>query len=291
MLLVCQRALHACLDGCLGHHCLRCCINGIRYWPGSSCTPMRMGLPLHVISTSSSLKTVTPLLVNIDMVPLSKVLPTLIRDVGKSWKVSTCCACTESLWNGSWMTGFAWLVPPLATPTLRVNCCRMERPALTQSLLLRWLPSRPEFYVIMIGTSQTELWAAKLMCRVVLLSFLSVLLKAKRMLYAVLHPRCTRPIFGVSRVTWAKLIALRLALVASFLAKTMHSSSVLVMLLLRNRLSLSRGCCSVRRTRCCRAILCCRRCSLGSNMMVLLFVLCEMGLCVKACATCVAVWH
>jgi hypothetical protein len=49
---------------------------------------MRMGLPLHVMSTSSSLNTVTPFLVNTDMVPLLETLPTLINNVGKSWKVS-----------------------------------------------------------------------------------------------------------------------------------------------------------------------------------------------------------
>ncbi len=50
----------------------------------------------------------------------------------------------------------------------------------------------------------------------VLLSFLKVLLKAKLMLYAVLHPRCTRPIFSFSRILWAESIALRFALVVSF---------------------------------------------------------------------------
>ena len=58
-----------------------------------------------------------------------------------------------------------------------------------------------------------ELWDRKLTCRMVLLSFLNVLLKAELMLYAVLRPRCARPIFGLMRVQWAELIALRFALV------------------------------------------------------------------------------
>ena len=53
---------------------------------------MRMGSPLHVIRTSFSLKTAIPVLVNTDMVPLLDVLPTLIKDVRKSWKVLVCRA-------------------------------------------------------------------------------------------------------------------------------------------------------------------------------------------------------
>ncbi len=65
---------------------------------------MRMGLPLHVMSTSSSLNTVTLVLVKTDMVPLLEVLPMLISNVRKSWKVSACLACAESLWNRSRVT-------------------------------------------------------------------------------------------------------------------------------------------------------------------------------------------
>ncbi len=104
MLLACCSAFCACLDGHLGCHCPRCCINGIWFCPLSSHTPMRMGLPMHVMSTSSSLNTVTPVLVKIDMVPSLEVLPTLISDVGKFWKVSACSARTDSLWNGSQAT-------------------------------------------------------------------------------------------------------------------------------------------------------------------------------------------
>ena len=134
-----------------------------------------------------------------------------------------------------------------------------------------------------------ELWDAKLTCHMVLLSFLNVLLKAKFMLYAVLRSHCARPIFGLSRVPWAESIALRFALVASFLAKLVNLSFAVVMLLLRNRLSLLHSRQSVCRTWCCRAILCCRRCSFGSYMMVLLSVLCEMGLGVEVDAVCVVV--
>jgi hypothetical protein len=66
--------------------------------------PTRMGLPLHVMSTSSSLNTVMPVLVKTDMVPSLEVLPTLINNVGKSWKVSACLARADSLWNGSQVT-------------------------------------------------------------------------------------------------------------------------------------------------------------------------------------------
>ena len=94
---------------------------------------MRTGLPLNVISTSSSLKTVTSVLVlvKMDMVPSLEVFSALINVIGKSWKVSACPACTDSLWNGSQVTCFTWLVPPFATLTLCVDCRRMGMPALT----------------------------------------------------------------------------------------------------------------------------------------------------------------
>ena len=108
-------------------------------------------------------------------------------------------------------------------------------------------------------------------------------------MYAVLRPHCARPIFGLLRIPWAKSIAFRFALVALFLAKLVRSSYAAVMLSSRNRLSLLRSCQSVHRTCCCRAILHCWQCSFKSNMMVLLSVLCEMGLGVKAGAACVEV--
>ncbi len=63
--------------------------------------PMRMGLPLHVMSTSSFLNTVMSVLVKTEMVPSSEVLPMLINNVEKFWKVSACLARAEKLWNGS----------------------------------------------------------------------------------------------------------------------------------------------------------------------------------------------
>ncbi len=135
-LLACWSAFLARLDGCRSCHCPHCCINGIRYCPWTSLTPMRMDLPLHVMRTSSSLNTLTPSFVKTDTVPLLAVLPTLIKEVGKSWNVSACLDWAESCQNGSWVTYFALLVPPLATPTLRVDGCKMGRPALRRSFLL-----------------------------------------------------------------------------------------------------------------------------------------------------------
>ena len=61
---------------------------GMRYRPLLSRAPMRIGFPLQVISTSSSLCTVTLSLVKLEMVPASEVFPTLIRECGKSSNVS-----------------------------------------------------------------------------------------------------------------------------------------------------------------------------------------------------------
>ena len=97
---------------------------------------MRIGSPLHVIRTSSSLKTLMPSFVNTKTVPSSAVLPMLIRDVGKSWNVSACLDCADSFQKGSWVTYLALLVPPFATLTCRVEGLRIGRPALCQSCLL-----------------------------------------------------------------------------------------------------------------------------------------------------------
>ncbi len=51
---------------------------------------MRIGSPLHVMRTSFSLNTLTPSFMKTETVSSSDVLPTLIRDVGKSWNVSAC---------------------------------------------------------------------------------------------------------------------------------------------------------------------------------------------------------
>ncbi len=111
--------------------------------------PMRIGSPLHIMRTSSSLNTLTPSFVKTQTVPLSDVLPMLIRDVGKSWNVSPCLACADSLQKGIWVTYLALLVPPLVTPTRHVDGLRLGRPALRWSCLLMCLLS-PDLYVNMI---------------------------------------------------------------------------------------------------------------------------------------------
>lgn len=79
----------------------------MRYLPCSSRMPMKMGSPLHLMRTSSSLWTVTPSLVKIEIVLSSAVLPTLISEVGKSSKVSALLALSERCSNGSFVTCFA----------------------------------------------------------------------------------------------------------------------------------------------------------------------------------------
>ena len=119
--------------GFRGCHWPFCCINGIRYRPCSSRVPISIGMPLHVMRTSCSLCTVTPSLVKIEMVPSSEVLPTLINDVGKSSKVSAWFAVGDSCWNGSCVTCFAVLLPPLATPTRLFDRRSIGSPAATRS--------------------------------------------------------------------------------------------------------------------------------------------------------------
>ena len=57
---------------------------------------MRMDFLWHVINTSSSLYTVTPSIVNMDILPSSVVLTTVIKDVGDSLNVSDSVALLES---------------------------------------------------------------------------------------------------------------------------------------------------------------------------------------------------
>jgi hypothetical protein len=92
--------------------------------------PMRIGSPLHVMRMSSSLNMSTPSFVNTETMLASDVLPTLIRDVGKSWNVSACLNRADSFQKGSWVTYLALLVPPFATPTCHVEGLMIERPAL-----------------------------------------------------------------------------------------------------------------------------------------------------------------
>ena len=72
-----------------------------------------MGSPLHVMSTSSSLYTVTPSFVNADMVPSSDVFPTLISDDVKILNVYASFAFADSFWKGNRVTYVALLLPPL----------------------------------------------------------------------------------------------------------------------------------------------------------------------------------
>lgn len=99
-LFACRRTCLAFLLGLCGCHCPCCCVSGILYLPCSSHTLMRIGSPLHVIKTSFSSKRVTPSLVNMETVPLSAVLPTLISDVGKSSKVLAVAARSKRLEMG-----------------------------------------------------------------------------------------------------------------------------------------------------------------------------------------------
>jgi hypothetical protein len=97
---------------------------------------MKIGSPLHVMRKSSSLNTLTPSFVNTKTVPSSDVLTMLIRDVGKSWNVSACLDCTDSVQKGSWVAYLALLVLPFATLTCCVEGLRIERPTLRWSCLL-----------------------------------------------------------------------------------------------------------------------------------------------------------
>ncbi len=76
---------------------------------------MRSGAPLHLMSTSVSLCTVTPVLVKIEMVPSLDVFPTLINDVGKLVNKSAVVARFDSCGKGSCVTFFALHVSPFAT--------------------------------------------------------------------------------------------------------------------------------------------------------------------------------
>jgi len=75
-------------------------------------TPINIGSPLHVMSTSSSLYTVTPSFVNTDMVPSSAVcgLSHTHYDDVKSLNVSASVALADSFWNGNFVT-YVGLLP------------------------------------------------------------------------------------------------------------------------------------------------------------------------------------
>jgi hypothetical protein len=97
---------------------------------------MRIGSPLHVMRTSSSLIMLMPSFVKSETVPSSDVLPMLIKDVGRSWNVSACLKHADSFQKGSWVMYLALLVPPFATLTRRVEGLRIGRPALRWSCSL-----------------------------------------------------------------------------------------------------------------------------------------------------------
>ena len=136
-LLAFSRACFALALGGLGCHCPFCCNSGIWYRPCSSLTPMSMGSPLHLINTSSSLRTVTPSLVKIDIVPSSAVLLTFMSDEGKSANKSACVALLDRSGMGRRVTNLALLEPPFATPTLLFECFGMGKLAVLQSRSLR----------------------------------------------------------------------------------------------------------------------------------------------------------
>jgi hypothetical protein len=86
---------------------------------------MSSGAPLHLMSTSVSLCTVTPVFVNIEMVPSLEVFPTLISDVGKLLNVSAVVASSDNCGKGSRVTFFALHFPPFATSTFLLDERRM----------------------------------------------------------------------------------------------------------------------------------------------------------------------
>ena len=104
------------LDGVLGCHCPLFWMSGMRYCPCLSCTLMSSGAPLHLMSTSVSLCTVTPVLVKMEMVTSLEVFPTFINDVGKLVAVSAFVARIDN-WKGSCVTCFSLHVSSFATLT------------------------------------------------------------------------------------------------------------------------------------------------------------------------------
>ena len=86
---------------------------------------MSSGAPLHLMSISVSLCTVTPFFVNMEMVPLSEVFPKLISDVGKLVNVSAVVARFDNCGKGSHVTFFALHLPPFATSAFLLDQRRM----------------------------------------------------------------------------------------------------------------------------------------------------------------------
>lgn len=95
-----------------------------------------MGSPLHVISMSCSLCTLTPSLIKFEIGLPSAILPMLMREVRKSSKASAWLAFGDKSANESLVTCFAWMVPPFATPMHSQDCLRIGRPTLIHSFSL-----------------------------------------------------------------------------------------------------------------------------------------------------------
>ena len=97
----------------------------MRYHPCLSRTPMTSDAPLHLMSTSVSLCTVTLVFVNMEMVLLLEVFSTLISNVGKLVNVSAVVARFDNCGKGICVTFFALHVPPFATLTVLFDGRRM----------------------------------------------------------------------------------------------------------------------------------------------------------------------
>ncbi len=97
---------------------------------------MKMGSPLHVMRTSSSLNILTSSFMKTETMPSSDVLPMLIRDVGKSWNVSACLERADSLQKRSWVT----------FDILCIACAAIEDP----NPLCRWSQNREACFALVL---------------------------------------------------------------------------------------------------------------------------------------------
>ena len=107
----------------------RCWTSGIRYRPLVSRTPTNIGFPLHVISTSCSLCTVTPSDVKIEMLPSSLIAPTLNSESLNFSNVSPVLAFDDSPWKGRLTLYLPSLTLPSATWTRLSDSLMIDRPA------------------------------------------------------------------------------------------------------------------------------------------------------------------
>ena len=96
-----------------------------------------MGLPLHVINTSSYFYTFTSSLVNMETLPSLAVLTTLMSDVRNSSNMSASVAFLDNYGKGRLVTYLPLLVPPFANPTrlFDVHRIRNPNPILSASLI------------------------------------------------------------------------------------------------------------------------------------------------------------